>query len=144
MSSIDAYKEFTANISTGGQPSAEELIELKKSGKRVVLNLSPFNTPNFLAEEPQVCQDNCLVYIHYPVDCSELYPWQYDYFKGIMDSINHKELFIHCGGNVKSSGLLYLYLVKEGIVSKEEALAQLESIGRHDQKWHDYFAEMGV
>ena len=142
--SIDGYLEFTKNISTGAQPTAEELIELKASGKRVVLNLSPTNTPNYLEDESQVCLDNCLVYIHFPVDCSELYPWQYGYFKGIMDSINEKELFIHCGGNIKSSGMLYIYLVKEGIMSKEEAMDKLKSLGRHSDQWYEYFKTMEV
>lgn len=143
---IDGFLHFTENVATGGQPTVEELIALKKEQDfRVVVNLSPYNTPNFLVAEPQVCQDNCLVYFHYPVDCSELYPWQYDYFKGLMDSLgDERKIFIHCGGNIKSSALLYIYLVKEGKMGREEALVKLKSLNRHDQKWYDYFETMSV
>lgn len=144
--SIEAFTCFTENLATGSQPTAEDLIALKKEQDfRVVINLSPYNTPNFLPEEPQVCQDNCLVYFHYPVDCSELYPWQYDYFKGLMDSLgDERKMFIHCGGNIKSAALLYIYLVKEGTMEREKALEILQKLDRHDQKWYDYFAQMGV
>ena len=141
MTHIDSFVQFTETLLTGAQPKEDDFQKLKENNVDVVVNLSPYNTPNFLQNEPQIVQDLGMNYFHYPIDCTTLHEYQYEYFQGLMKMLEGKKLFIHCGGNVKSSGFLYIYLVNNGY-NKDELDSKLKELNRHDEKWYNYFEKM--
>ncbi len=140
---VKNFQKVNEIVSTGAQPSVEQFSELKSNNYEVVINLSPESTPNYLNNERDVVRDLELEYFHLPIDCTVLKEEQYDDFKRIMDNVRNKKTFIHCGGNIKSSGFYYIYQVKSEGMEKEEAIKPLKELNVHDQKWYDYFKKMG-
>ena len=138
------YVSVNDALATGAQPSLEGLEELKNRGFTALLNLSPSSTPNFLPREGAEAEKLGLRYVHYPVDCTRLYPEQYRLFAGIMKGMEGEKLFVHCGGNVKSSGFLHLYQVLEEGRSEEESFGDLLKAQTPDEKWLDYFRSHGL
>lgn len=140
---IANFQIVNDKVATGAQPGAEDFKNLKEGNYEAILNLSPESTPNYLINESEIANENGIDYYHYPVDCSTLYAEQYEGFEELMTKIENKKIFIHCGGNVKSSGFYYIYQVKKEGLHKDEAIKSLDKLKVHDQKWYNYFERMG-
>lgn len=140
---IANFQKVNEKVFTGAQPSVEDFKRLKSDNFDIVINLSPELTPNYLENEESIVKNLGMDYIYHPIDCSALKEEQYNKFESVLNEIVNKKLFIHCGGNVKSSGFYYIYQVKKEGVLKEEALRTIEELKVHDQKWYDYFKRMG-
>jgi hypothetical protein len=65
-------------------------------------------------------------------------------FKNIMKGLAGKKVFVHCGGNIKSSNLIHMYNVLEHGVSEKESIKELKRIQQPEEKWFDYFKRMGL
>jgi len=87
--SIGNYFEYSPLLSSGAQPSIEQLEALKKDGFDVVVNISPSSARNALSNEAQIVETLKMDYVHFPVDCSNLRPIHFNTFKGIMNGLNH-------------------------------------------------------
>jgi protein tyrosine phosphatase (PTP) superfamily phosphohydrolase (DUF442 family) len=135
------YEDFLAS---GAQPTPEQFGELAEQGWEVVVNLSPTSTRNALRDEAAIVDGLGLDYVHFPVDCSALRPSHYLVFKGILAGFEGRRVFVHCGGNIKSSTLIHMYRVLERGVPADESLAELRSIQNPEAKWFAYFESMGM
>ena len=142
--SIGNYFEYSPLLSSGAQPSIEQLESLKKDGFDVVVNISPSSARNALSNEAQIVETLKMDYVHFPVDCSNLRPIHFNTFKGIMNGLNHKKAFVHCGGNIKSSNLLHMYHVIEQGFDETDSFKTLSKIQQPEQKWFDYFKSLGM
>lgn len=138
------YYRYDENLASGTQPSAEDLQDLKEEGWEVVVNLSAASTRNALKDEASIVERLGMEYLHFPVDCSELEAFQYLTFKGILNGFAGRRIFVHCGGNIKSSNLIHMYQVLERGIPESESLAVLKKIQNPEPKWFRYFEAMGV
>jgi Uncharacterized protein conserved in bacteria len=141
---IQNYYRYNDSLSSGAQPTAEQISALKANGFEVVFNISPASTRNAIREEAQLVEALQMDYIHFPVDCSNLRPVHYLTFKGIMNGVEGKRVFVHCGGNIKSSNLLHMYHVLEKGMDETESLNTLRKIQNPEDKWFIYFKKMGM
>lgn len=135
------YNEFQAS---GAQPLPEQFLALKENGFEAVVNLSPPSTRNALKEEASLVEQSGMDYIHFPVDCSNLRPFHYSLFKEIMQGLEGRKVFVHCGGNIKSSNLLHMYHVLEQKRDERESLETLKKIQTPENKWFVYFKQQGM
>jgi protein tyrosine phosphatase (PTP) superfamily phosphohydrolase (DUF442 family) len=138
------YYQYNDTLASGAQPAAEEISALKQNGFEAVVNISPVSTRNALKEEAQLVEQHAMDYVHFPVDCSNLRPIHYTTFKGIMNGFEGKKVFVHCGGNIKSSNLLHMYHVLEKGVDEAKSLRILKQIQDPEEKWFAYFKLMGM
>ncbi|MDA3956159.1 hypothetical protein [Oceanispirochaeta sp.] len=141
---IPRYFEVNETYATGAQPSIEGLELLKEKGFTAVLNLSPGSTPNYLPSEAEAVESLDMTYVHYPVDCSNLRSIHYNMFSGILKGFGKEKVFIHCGGNIKSSNLMHMYNVLEEKLDEKESYNQLLQIQQPEEKWHVYFRQFGL
>lgn len=138
------YFQYNELLAAGAQPTAEQIAALKAGNFEAVVNISPVSARNALKEEAQLVEQNQMDYIHFPVDCSNLRPIHYATFKGIMNGLEGKKVFVHCGGNIKSSNLLHMYSVLEKGMDEAESLKILKKIQNPEEKWFNYFRQMGM
>lgn len=138
------YYQYSDTLASGAQPTEEEIAELKKDGFEVVFNISTPSAKNALPNEATRVEKKGMFYIHFPVDCTNLQPIHYDTFKGIMEGIKDKKVFVHCGGNIKSSNLIHMYDVLVNNKDEAESLNTLLEIQQPEDKWVDYFKQMGM
>jgi protein tyrosine phosphatase (PTP) superfamily phosphohydrolase (DUF442 family) len=141
---IQNYFQYTDSLSSGAQPTQEQIAALKNNGFDVIVNISPVSTRNAIKDEAQLVEQLQMDYIHFPVDCSNLRPLHYNTFKGIMNGLEAKKVFVHCGGNIKSSNLLHMYHVLEKGIDEKESLQTLRKIQNPEEKWFNYFKKMGM
>lgn len=147
MIKIPYFQTVNHSIAAGAQPKPQDIQDLHSHGYNVILNISPTNTRNYLPEEEQLAKDLGMDYHHLPIDCSNLQAQQYHDFEQILDATLSKpnaKVFIHCGMNIKSSGMLHIYRTQKLGQSKEEAAKALLETPGHEPKWTKYWANWGV
>lgn len=138
------YFEYDNTLSAGGQPTVDQIKALKTGGVEVIVSISPENTRNYLPVEAEVVNDLKMKFFHYPIDCSNLQADHYLTFKQILQEHKGKKIFVHCGGNIKSSNLIHMYKVLELRVDEKDSLEELKKIQEPELKWINYFKEFGM
>ena len=141
---IPNYYQYSERLASGAQPTADEIAELKNKSFEVVFNISTPSAKNALSDEAALAEKAGMYYIHFPVDCTELQPVHYNTFAGIMNGIREKKVFVHCGGNIKSSNLIHMYDVLVNQQDEKTSLQTLYKIQQPEEKWFDYFKLMGM
>lgn len=142
--SIGNYFQYTDKLSAGAQPTANQLLDLMTDGYEAVVNISPASSRNALADEAAIVERTGMYYAFFPVDCGNLQPLHYLTFAGIITGLKGKKVFVHCGGNIKSSNLLHMWDVLANGKDEQESLQTLYKIQRPEAKWFDYFKLMGM
>jgi len=141
---IGKYYQYTPLLSSGAQPTEGEITQLKADGFEAIINISPSSARNALLNEAVLVERANMDYVHFPVDCSLLRPIHYQTFKGIIYGFKGRRIFVHCGGNIKSSNLLHMYDVLENKIDETESLKTLHKIQIPEEKWFNYFKTMGM
>lgn len=141
---IKNFYQYSDKLASGAQPEAIHFVNLKENGYEAVVNISPSSTRNALKDEAQLTELHQMDYVHFPVDCSNLRPLHYHTFKGVMNGLEGKKIFVHCGGNIKSSNLIHMYHVLEKGTDETESLKTLKKIQEPEAKWFSFFKKMGM
>lgn len=141
---ISNFYQYNHSLASGAQPTPEQIEQLSLNGFEAIVNISPLSAKNALKEEALLVEKYTMDYVHFPIDCSNLRPVHYTTFKGIMNGLKGKKIFVHCGGNIKSSNLLHMYHVLEEGMNEAESLKTLKKIQEPEEKWHSYFGLMGM
>lgn len=141
---ISNYFQYKPTLASGAQPSSSDIEKLKEEGFEAIVNISPSSSRNALQDEANIVEKTAMHYVHFPVDCSNLQPIHYMAFSGIMNGLRDKKVFVHCGGNIKSSNLIHMYEVLENQADELESLKTLKKIQNPEQKWFEYFKSFGM
>lgn len=144
MDTIMNFHQYSETLSSGGQPTVEQIKKMKAAGIERIINLSPVSTPNYLKEEAELTESLGISYLHFPVNCSDLKDHHYTLFKQIMAGSESVKTFVHCGGNIKSSSLIHMYQVREQNRDEKDSLTELLQMQTPEQKWYDYFKKFGM
>jgi protein tyrosine phosphatase (PTP) superfamily phosphohydrolase (DUF442 family) len=144
LKSISNYYEYSDKLSAGGQPTATQLQDLKKAGFEIIINISPVSAKNALPDEHEIVEALKMDYIHFPVDCTNLRDIHYLTVKALLNASEGKRVFMHCGGNIKTSNLIHMYHVLEEGVNEQDSLKTLLHIQKPEEKWFAYFKRMGM
>lgn len=136
--------QYNNLLAAGGQPTVDQIAELKESGFSVLINISPQSAKNALTNEALLAEKQELIYVHFPVDCSNLQTYHFETFRAILNQFKDKKTFVHCGANIKTSNLLHLYNVLEMKFDEKVSLKELYSIQKPEEKWFVYFSSFGL
>lgn len=97
-------------ISVGGQPTEEDLRNLKAEGFTAIINLrreGEQNQPLDPANEGATAQAIGLAYFHIPVNSSDPQPGQVEAVKAALDQTNGP-VFVHCQGGGRACAMALL------------------------------------
>lgn len=100
---------YTEYLESSGQPSRDQLIELKKSGFVWVVNLSPKNVPGAIRDEQQIVEAANMGYVSIPVDWDKPSMDALEKFFAFMDQHRGQKILVHCWVNGRSSAFVYAY-----------------------------------
>ncbi|KAA8734756.1 hypothetical protein F4V57_03060 [Acinetobacter qingfengensis] len=98
------------HLTTSGQPTFEQLAQIKAAGFNTIVNLALTNASNHLPNEDKICLELGLDYIHIPLlwDCPNPSTGLL-----ILDLIAYlvqeQKVWLHCAKNLRVSSLMYLY-----------------------------------
>lgn len=62
----------------------------------------------------------------------------------IMNGLAGHKIFVHCGGNIKSSNLIHMYQVLMNGKEEKDSFGILTKIQSPESKWFDYFRSFGM
>ena len=121
---------------SSGQPTAEELKQIKEYGIGTVINLAESDAEEALNHEDKICLDIGLNYIQLPIS------WETpssDQCLLLLDLVNHllesQMVWVHCSNNNHVSSLMYLY--RQYFMDVDIATAQdfLHEIRTPNETW---------
>lgn len=132
------FLQITPKISTSGQPTIDQFIDIKELKYQLVVNLLPEGSIKFLPEEKQIVESLEMEYIHIPINWNNPNLADLQKFFEVMESNQGKKILIHCAANMRVAVFMYLYrYLKQGI-NEEEARADLEKIWLPNQVWQEF------
>lgn len=138
MPSLIAYKRISPMLGTAGQPRAEHFATLAKAGYQAVINLAVPASPNFMTDEPALCEAAGLSYTHLPVDWNAPTRAHLDAFLVRMDELAGKKVFVHCALNKRVSVFTFLYRVIKLGESVDVASQDLRAIWQPNEIWQAF------
>ena len=136
LSQIKNFQFVHERLFSSGQPTAEELKQIKEYGIGTVINLAESDAEHALPHEDKICLDVGLNYIQLPIS------WETpssDQCLLLLDLVNHllesQMVWVHCSNNSHVSSLMYLY--RQYFMDVDIATAQdlLHDIWKPNETW---------
>lgn len=136
LSQIKNFQFIHERLFSSGQPTAEELKQIKEYGIGTVINLAESDAEHALPHEDKICLDVGLNYIQLPIS------WETpssDQYLLLLDLVNHllesQMVWVHCSNNNHVSSLMYLY--RQYFMDVDIATAQdfLHDIWKPNETW---------
>ena len=125
---IRNFLRVNTEFCTAGQPTVEELSDLKADGIRAVLNLRIPSEHDAAGEEAAV-RDLGMNYFNIPVDGANIGDGQVEEFLALTDDESNQPMFIHCGSaNRVGAFWMIRRAIRDGW-SVSDAEAEADEIG---------------
>ena len=125
-------------ITLSGQPTEAELVALRETGVRHVINLGPHDNKGALADEAGSVAALGMEYVYIPVDFANPTDADFEAFCAALDRLDGQRTHVHCIYNARVSAFFYRY-AKSGLGGEVgEAFALMDSIWRPGGVWADF------
>lgn len=128
LSDIINYYEINPSLGTAGQPTPEQLAEIKTAGYQVVISLLPHELSDAAAEEPTLVTSLGMDYINIPVVWDLPTAENLETYFQILQANRHRKVFAHCEMNFRVSAFTFLYRVlveKTPVEVAEQAMREV-------------------
>jgi uncharacterized protein (TIGR01244 family) len=114
MSTADIYnyRKVSDRLSTGGQPTEEQLRAAAAEGFTTVINLALSNSDNALLDEAGLVRSLGMLYHHIPVEWDNPQESDFAAFETVMQASPDEKILIHCAANYRVSAFYGLYAMK--------------------------------
>jgi protein tyrosine phosphatase (PTP) superfamily phosphohydrolase (DUF442 family) len=135
---IKNFARVSQSLATAGQPTDEQIEELKESGFQAVINLGLLNQPYSLNNEKEKVEAMGMQYVHIPIAFESPNEDQFSQFLKAMDYFQGKQVFLHCAANYRASSFAYLHgRLKKGW-DKGKAEEFIRKIWEPNPTWRSY------
>ena len=124
------WRQFDDRVTTSGQPTEQQLTDLRALGVRHVVNLGLHTHEKALPDEAASVARLDMIYIHIPVDFQNPTAEDFAQFCSVMERLKHVPVHVHCIANYRVSAFFYRYRRDVLGVDEAEARAEMEEI------WH--------
>ena len=124
-------KKINNQITVGGQPTAEDIAQLKHDGFRTIVNLrteGEEDQPMSPDEERKAVEKAGMKYVHLPVSSATMGPETVDKFRAQLPNLKGPVL-VHCASGKRSGAFAILQLADQEGLSGEDALARARTLG---------------
>ncbi len=106
------YRFVNDQISTGGQPSEEQLRSAAADGFKTIINLATINPRYSLADEAGLVRSLGMTYHHIPVEWENPQESDFAAFEAVMQAQPAGKILIHCAANFRVTAFYSLYAMK--------------------------------
>ncbi len=136
LSQIQHFQFVHEHLFTSGQPSAEQLAQIKAYGITTVINLALNSATTSLPNEDQLCLDLGLNYLQIPISLVTPSPDQCLLVLDLLDHLVQEQmLWIHCQNNQHVSSLMYVYRQYYMDMDMPTAQQLLHDIWQPNETW---------
>jgi protein tyrosine phosphatase (PTP) superfamily phosphohydrolase (DUF442 family) len=138
------YRRVNDQISTGGQPSEEQLRAAAAEGFKTIINLATINPRYSLEDEAGLVQSLGMTYHHIPVEWESPQESDYAAFEAVVDQLPAGRTLIHCAANFRVTAFYSLYALKHLDWSEAQADEFRASIweGSDYPIWEKFIGDM--
>ncbi|MBI4444842.1 MAG: hypothetical protein HY645_02935 [Acidobacteria bacterium] len=124
---------INSEVCTAGQPSLQDLVELKGKGLRSVLSLRLLTKAPIVVEEEERAKQLGLKYFNVPVDVSRLDESSVDRFLEIVADRSNRPILIHCASAGRVGAFWIVHRVLRDGWSFEKAEEEARRIGLNNR-----------
>lgn len=142
LSHILAFQFVHENLVTSGQPSSDELELIAKAGFKVVINLALTDASNVLVGEDRRVLELGMDYINLPLLFDRPSYTQALLILGLLKSLHHQKVWLHCALNMRVSSLMYIYRVHHLMMDEIDAKGFLEKIWTPNAEWSEIILQL--
>ncbi len=142
LEGIRDYVRVSETLSTGGQPTAEQLRSLVGEGFAAVVNLGLLGSTYCLDDEAGLVASLGVEYHHIPVEFGDPREDQLLEFAALMDRLAGRKTFVHCAANKRVSCFVALYKESREGWPAECADALIRRVWEPDAVWSAFVARV--
>jgi len=129
------WRRLDDRVTTSGQPTEEQLLELQQIGIQHVINLGLHTHEKALPDEACTLANFGMSYIHIPVEFDRPTGADFALFCDALEKIGEKPVHIHCIANMRVTAFLYRYLRDVIGRDDEEARKLMDSVWQPGGVW---------
>lgn len=135
LDEIVNYKEYSATLSSSGQPDTDQLESLREAGFERVVFLAFSDNHGSVPNEDRIVKDLGMDYVHIPVAWEAPSKSDFYAFAGAMQREPGKKTLVHCQVNFRASTFSFLYRVLYMDVSVDQAKEDINTVWVPDETW---------
>lgn len=136
------YREYSATLSSSGQPTGEQLKAVAAAGFERVVFLAFSDHDESLAGEDRLVKELGMEYAQIPVDWDAPAVSDFGMFAGLMGREPGKKTLVHCQVNFRASSFSFLYRVLYQDVPMDLAKEDLDSVWVPNATWRQFIFDV--
>ena len=137
LSEIRNYREYSPSFASAGQPTREQLAEVRAAGFERVVYIAFSNSGSAISDEDAVVKELGMDYVHIPVIWDAPTTSDFYAFAGAMQREPDRKTFLHCQANYRASAFAFLYRVLYAGVPVAQAKADMNAVWTPNETWRD-------
>ena len=118
------WRRLDDRITTSGQPTEQQLADIRALGVRHIVNLGLHTHEKALPDEAASVARLGMTYIHIPVDFQNPTDQDFDKFCAVMEELADVPVHVHCIANYRVSAFFYRY--RRDVLGWDDAKARAE------------------
>lgn len=134
------WRRLDDRITTSGQPTEEQLADIRDLGIAHVVNLALHTHEKALPDEAGSVRALGMTYTHIPVDFQNPTQAGFEQFCAVMEQFKDAPMHVHCIANYRVSAFFYRY--RRDVLGWEDAKARadMDAIWKPEGIWADFIA----
>ena len=132
------WRRLNDNITLSGQPTEEQLGEIKALGVSHIINLGPHHNKGALVDEAGTVVKLGMDYIYIPVEFNNPTDDDFAKFCKAVERNPNTKIHVHCIYNARVTAFVYRYAKSGSGISEVEAHRLMDSIWRPGNDWADF------
>lgn len=140
-SHIYNWRRIGPALTSSGQPSEAQLVEIRDLGVTHVINLGLHTHERALPDEASSVAALDMVYIHIPVDFANPTEEDFSSFVAAIEGLSQTCVHVHCIANMRVTAFLYRYLRDVLGRSEAEARQAMETVWQPGGVWAKFIGD---
>ena len=129
------WRRISPLITTSGQPSEDELAQIRDTGVTHIVNLGPHSNKGALPDEPGTVEALGMRYVYIPVAFESPTDADFEAFSDALAALEGQKVHVHCIFNARVSAFFFRYAKTSAVISVEEAFDMMDGIWRPGDDW---------
>ncbi len=138
LTDILNWRRINARLTTSGQPTGKQLVEIQNLGVSHIINLGPHHNKGALKDEAGTIASLGMAYIYIPVEFERPTDQNFEDFRSAIEGLPDAKIHVHCIYNARVSAFFYRYAKTGFEIPEVEAFGNMESIWRPGDDWASF------
>lgn len=129
------WRRLSPSITTSGQPTEDQLAEIKALGVTHIINLGPHHNKGALRDEAGTVAALGMAYLYIPVEFETPTDADFAAFQTALNETRETKVHVHCIYNARVSAFFYRLAKTGGWLKEEDAFANMDGIWKPGDDW---------